>query len=106
MQKSFPCCKNVRPTSNLVNGLFSENLFCVKKKGFKKLKPKKKIPFIKWISVVGVNDLAEALGVDPATVRHWRRGQGFPRVEQMRLIKKLSKGQVGYEQIIDGGSGK
>lgn len=58
--------------------------------------------FINWIDTVGVYKVARLLEVDPATVRYWRRRQTFPRVDQMRKIKRVTKGVIGYSQIIDG----
>lgn len=63
--------------------------------------PKKKISFEEWINKEGVEELARIFRVDPATIRHWRAGRCFPRVEQMKRIKHLTKGAVDYEQIID-----
>lgn len=54
-----------------------------------------------WINDNGVEHVAKLLKVEQATVRHWRRGANFPRVDQMRVIKKITKGRVGYEEIID-----
>jgi DNA-binding transcriptional regulator YdaS (Cro superfamily) len=56
----------------------------------------------KWIEKNGAPEIARLLGVLPATVNYWRRGESYPRVEQMREIKKITRGAVGYEQIIDG----
>lgn len=62
---------------------------------------KKRISFEKWIEREGVSRVAERLGVDPFTVLHWKAGRHEPRVEQMRQIKRLSRGEIGYDQIID-----
>lgn len=59
-------------------------------------------PFKAWIDEKGTEEISLKLGVDPSTVRHWRLGNCYPRVEQMRIIKKITKGEIGYEQIIDG----
>jgi hypothetical protein len=64
----------------------------------------KAISLSEWINEKGVETVAGLLGVDPSTVRHWRRGHCYPRVDQMREIKRLSKGLVGYDEIIDGAS--
>lgn len=55
-----------------------------------------------WIDHQGVPTVARLLGVNPNTVRYWKWGVNLPRPEQMRAIKKLTKGVVGYEEIIDG----
>ena len=60
------------------------------------------ITFKQWISEQGPNKLSELLDVQVTTVRHWRTGHCLPQVDKMRAIKKLTKGMIGYEQIIDG----
>ena len=55
-----------------------------------------------WIRKTGTRQVAELLGVETATVRYWRRGESWPRIEQMRKIKRITKGVVGYEQMIEG----
>lgn len=60
-----------------------------------------KITFDEWVEEVGVEAIASQLGVSLATVRHWKYGIADPRVDQMRRIKKLTKGLIGYDQIID-----
>lgn len=55
-----------------------------------------------WIELKGVPAVAKLLKVDQNTVRYWRWGKTFPHPEQMRAIKKATKGQVGYDEIIDG----
>lgn len=57
--------------------------------------------FEKWIDELGAARIARALKVTPATVRHWRRWYCDPRADQIRMIKKLSQGRLGYEDIID-----
>lgn len=57
--------------------------------------------FTEWIDSVGIEVLAAHLKVHPMTVRYWRAGRCDPKVDHMRRIKKLSRGLVGYEQIID-----
>lgn len=65
------------------------------------MRPSKSKTFITWIDEVGIQELAEKLGIDPSTISHWRRGHCWPRVEQMRQIRKISKGRITYEDIID-----
>ncbi len=54
-----------------------------------------------WINSIGVPRVAKLLKVEESTVRHWRIGRCLPRAEQMFAIKKLSKGSVTYDQMID-----
>lgn len=58
--------------------------------------------FYDWIDENGAPSLSKQLKVDRATVRCWRRLESYPSVKLMRKIKKLSRGVIGYEQIIDG----
>lgn len=58
--------------------------------------------FIDWLNKTGTAKVAELLKVEPATVRYWRRRDNYPRVDQMRLIKEITKGRVNYDSIIDG----
>lgn len=60
-----------------------------------------KITFVQWIDRMGMNTLAKKLGVDRVTIRNWRTGRGDPRVDHMRRIKRISGGEIGYDQIID-----
>jgi len=61
----------------------------------------KKISLKAWIDKVGATKIAEALSVEVSTVRHWRSGHCLPQTKQMRAIRKLSNGQVTYENMID-----
>lgn len=60
------------------------------------------INFIDWLNLKGVQAVSKMLDVNASTVRHWRLGNTYPRVEQMKKIKKLTKGQIDYVHIIDG----
>lgn len=62
----------------------------------------RKSTFIKWIDQVGKSNLAEKLGVDPSAVTHWVKGRNRPSVEQMKKIRELSGGLIGFEEIIEG----
>lgn len=62
---------------------------------------RKKLTFHTWIQDEGIDSVAKLLGVTPGTVSHWRRGHCYPRVEQMRMIKEVTKGKIGYDDIID-----
>ena len=57
--------------------------------------------FADWIDKITPEKLADALGVHVFTVRRWRRGAGDPRVDHMRQIKFMTRGQIGYDEIID-----
>lgn len=61
----------------------------------------RKLTFEAWIEQVGVIALAKRLKVNKVTVFHWLKGRSYPRVDQMRRIKKISEGLIGYEEIID-----
>lgn len=61
----------------------------------------KRITFEEWIEREGVRPLARRLGVDRFTVLNWKAKRCDPRVAVMRKIKRLTKGEIGYEQMID-----
>lgn len=63
---------------------------------------RKPITLEAWIAEKGVSHVAELLGVNPSAVRHWRLGNCRPNVTQMRAIKKITKGAITYEELIDG----
>lgn len=54
-----------------------------------------------WINERGTEKVAQLLNVNQSTVRHWRLGNNIPRPEQMKEIKRLSKGQVTYDEMIE-----
>lgn len=62
---------------------------------------RKKISFEKWIDEIGVDTLAARLRVLPCTVQLWRRSKCDPRVDQMRRIKRMTRGRIDYDAIID-----
>lgn len=55
-----------------------------------------------WIDQKGLAEIAKLLKVTKSTVHYWKTGQSFPKVTQMRAIRVLTRGRVGYAQIIDG----
>lgn len=57
--------------------------------------------FDEWLDIVDRHWLAKYLGVTLATIRFWRSRHCFPRVNQMRRIKKITKGYVDYSDMID-----
>ena len=59
--------------------------------------------FVQWIDLKGPAEIAKLLGVNIFTVHHWRANRADPRVKQMRRIKKLTRGVIGYDQMIDRG---
>lgn len=63
---------------------------------------KKKLSLKEWIDKEGASSLATKLGVNTSTIGHWRTGHSLPSDKQKRLIKRITRGRVGYEQIIDG----
>lgn len=58
--------------------------------------------FIAWIDEIGIEPLAEKLGIDPSAVSHWRRGHCWPQVKHIKRIRELSRGALTYEDIIEG----
>lgn len=63
--------------------------------------PQGVLSFEDWIDHVGVDELAAILDVTRATVLHWKAGRCDPRVDHMRRIKRMTRGTIGYEQMID-----
>lgn len=60
-------------------------------------------PFQKWVRDFGGPDrLAVALGVSSWAVRVWLTRKGYPKVDNMREMIRLSKKQLTYEIIING----
>jgi hypothetical protein len=58
--------------------------------------------FEDWIKTTKISKIKEMLKVCDSTISHWLSGHTLPRTHQMRKIKKLTKGKVGYDQIIEG----
>lgn len=61
----------------------------------------RKLSFEEWIDKMGIDTLASRLAVDRKTILHWRARRCDPRVDYMRRMKRMSQGQLGYEQMID-----
>lgn len=57
--------------------------------------------FEEWIDEKGVDVVARYLGVHRASVNHWRAGRCDPRVDYLRRLKRWSKGELSYEQMIE-----
>jgi len=58
--------------------------------------------FEDWIKELGENRVAKLLKVSSMTVYHWKRGNALPTARKMKLIKYITKGKIGYDQIIEG----
>lgn len=65
------------------------------------MKQKTPSKFYRWIDKQTPIKVARKLGIDVSTVRYWRRGKTFPRVPEMQRIKRWTKGQISYSNIID-----
>lgn len=50
---------------------------------------------------MGAPSLTRKLKVSRMTVYNWKNGKSYPEVTQMKRIKKLAKGVVTYEMMID-----
>lgn len=66
--------------------------------------PKKKLDtaFEDWITTVGIPKISKKLNIRENTVLHWLHGRVLPQSRLMKEIKKMTKGKVGYDQIIEG----
>jgi len=50
---------------------------------------------------MGNDWLSKKLRVPRQTVSQWRHGKCYPKVSQMKKIKKVTKGLITYDIIID-----
>lgn len=57
--------------------------------------------FKSWLIEMGAPSLTRKLKVSRMTVYNWKNGKSYPEVTQMKRIKKLAKGVVTYEMMID-----
>ncbi len=57
--------------------------------------------FQAWVEAYGNYELAAKLKISPRTVNHWVNCDAYPKVDTMRELVKLSKGELTYEIIID-----
>lgn len=64
-------------------------------------KNSKGLVFRNWMEKEGTFKLAKQLGVNPSCISHWKRGNAYPSVKHMIAIKKLTKGKIRYEDIIE-----
>jgi len=61
----------------------------------------KQFSFFDWIDEVTPKRIAKLFKVNPQTVRQWRKGISYPSVIHMKRIKKITRGEISYEKIID-----
>lgn len=61
----------------------------------------KLLTFDAWMTRLGTQKVASLIGVNLVTVRYWRWRKTYPKVVHMRKIRKLTKGLITYEMIID-----
>lgn len=54
-----------------------------------------------WLDSKRAKDLAKEMDVQLASIYQWKSGRHLPCVEEMRKIKKLSKGKVSYDIMIE-----
>lgn len=59
----------------------------------------KELSLAAWIEREGVDAVADALGVEKATVWHWRRGYCLPTAAKRERIVKLSRGAVTVQRM-------
>lgn len=62
---------------------------------------KKKLTLRDWIDHQGIDQVAKKLKATRATVRHWRRGYCLPKSDQMLKIKKLSRGRLTIDSMVE-----
>ncbi len=56
--------------------------------------------FEQWILDFGVERLAAKLTCTSAAVRVWRRGHGSPTAGRIKIMIKLSKDTLSFDQIL------
>ena len=64
------------------------------------MKTKKELSLRQFISDVGTQELAKALKINEATVRHWRSGLVLPRPRQMLQLMDISLGRITPTAIV------
>lgn len=57
--------------------------------------------FRDWINKIGVEELAQKLGVAESTVRHWRVGRSIPHAWVVLEIEKMSRGAITFRTIAE-----
>lgn len=58
--------------------------------------------FKDWITFYGPSKIGEILGIKHSTVLFWIQKKTLPRPHQMKRIKEITKGRIGYTEIIEG----
>lgn len=61
----------------------------------------KSITLQSWIKETGSTEIAKTLDIDRSTVRHWKCGYGLPKAKQMLAIKRLTKGRLTCDAMIE-----
>lgn len=56
--------------------------------------------FQNWLATYGQEKLATRLNVSPHTVHFWRFKRGWPRVDYIVEIVRLSKGVLTFDDIV------
>lgn len=57
--------------------------------------------FAEWVDSIGIEVLALKLKISTQSVKNWRRGISDPKVDHMREMRRLSRGAITYDVIID-----
>lgn len=58
--------------------------------------------FEEWIKTLGFTKISKILEVNEETIKHWLAGRALPKARHMKRIKEVTKGKVGYAEIIEG----
>lgn len=58
--------------------------------------------FENWLRQTTLLKVSKILEVSENTVRHWIDGRALPKARQMKRIKEITKGKIGYTAIIEG----
>lgn len=61
----------------------------------------RKLSLNEWIEKMGRTYVARELEVERASVCHWIKGKALPRTHQMIKIKKLSRGAVTIDRMVE-----
>jgi hypothetical protein len=57
--------------------------------------------FEQWVNEYGKEELTTELGIDRSTLDHWIARRHEPRIPHIQRLKKLSRGKLTYDDIID-----
>jgi len=58
--------------------------------------------FEEWLCKRGPIGVGRLLKISPSTVSAWLNSYALPSASKMKLIKRVTKGKIGYDQIIEG----